>query len=131
MPGCLIAMGRVNRPALMVYGGTIKPGHRAVNGQDEKLDIVSAFQCYGEYLAGTIDEADRQEIVRQGLPRRGRLRRHVHGQHDGLGDRGDGHVAALQLVDCRPKIRGKLDECFAAGAAIRVCWSATSSRATS
>ena len=41
MPGCLIAMGRLNRPALMVYGGTIKPGHW--NGQ--ALDIVSAFQC--------------------------------------------------------------------------------------
>ncbi|MGN6132840.1 MAG: dihydroxy-acid dehydratase domain-containing protein, partial [Aureliella sp.] len=42
MPGCLIAMGRLNRPALMVYGGTIRPGHW--NG--ETLDIVSAFQCY-------------------------------------------------------------------------------------
>ena len=43
MPGCLIGMGRLNRPSLMVYGGTIKPG--SYNG--EKLDIVSAFQCYG------------------------------------------------------------------------------------
>src|SRR6202789_1494307 len=48
MPGCIMAMGRLNRPALMVYGGTIKPGH--IN--NEKLDIVSAFQCYGEYIAG-------------------------------------------------------------------------------
>src|SRR6201995_1076449 len=55
MPGCLMAMGRPNRPALMVYGGTIKPGHMLRNGQDEKLDVVSAFQCYGEYLAGTLD----------------------------------------------------------------------------
>src|SRR5690348_12461762 len=53
MPGCLIAMGRVNRPSLMIYGGTIKPGH--IDG--EALDIVSAFQCYGAYLAGTMDEA--------------------------------------------------------------------------
>src|SRR5205085_9190493 len=50
MPGCLIAMGRLNRPALMVYGGTIKPGHRLHDGVEEKLDIVSAFQCYGEFL---------------------------------------------------------------------------------
>ncbi|MCS5617381.1 MAG: dihydroxy-acid dehydratase, partial [Pirellulales bacterium] len=56
MPGCLIAMGRLNRPALMVYGGTIKPGHLA---DGSTLDIVSAFQCYGEYVAGRIDDARR------------------------------------------------------------------------
>jgi dihydroxy-acid dehydratase len=46
MPGCLIAMARLNRPALMVYGGTIRPGYSALTG--EPLDIVSAFQSYGE-----------------------------------------------------------------------------------
>ncbi len=64
MPGCLIAMGRLNRPALMVYGGTIRAGKL----QDEKLDIVSAFQCYGQYLAGDIDEKTRQEIVKRSCP---------------------------------------------------------------
>ncbi len=64
MPGCLIALARLNRPGLMIYGGTIKPGHL----NDEKLDIVSAFQCYGEYLAGKIDDATRQEIVRRACP---------------------------------------------------------------
>jgi dihydroxy-acid dehydratase len=64
MPGCLIAMGRLNRPALMVYGGTIKPGFRG----NEKLDIVSAFQCYGQYIASQISEAERQEIVRKSCP---------------------------------------------------------------
>jgi dihydroxy-acid dehydratase len=64
MPGCLIAMGRLNRPAIMVYGGTIKPGF--MNG--EKLDIVSAFQCYGQYLAGSITEAQRKEIVKKSCP---------------------------------------------------------------
>jgi len=64
MPGCLIAMGRLNRPALMIYGGTIRPG--SVNG--EKLDIVSAFQCYGQYLASTIDESERKEIVKKSCP---------------------------------------------------------------
>src|SRR3954464_4935702 len=68
MPGCLIAMGRLNRPALMVYGGTIKPGFRNCGGQQEKLDIVSAFQSYGEYLAGTLDEASRQEVVAKACP---------------------------------------------------------------
>ena len=64
MPGCLIAMGRLNRPALMVYGGTIKPGFR--NG--EKLDIVSAFQCYGQFIAGQISDEERQEIVQKSCP---------------------------------------------------------------
>lgn len=64
MPGTVMAMGRLNRPAIMVYGGTIKPGF---NGQ-EKLDIVSAFQCYGQYLSGSIDEPTRNTIVRKACP---------------------------------------------------------------
>ncbi len=64
MPGCLIAMGRLNRPALMVYGGTIRPG----NWQGKDLDIVSAFQCYGEYLSQRISDEDRQQIVRHACP---------------------------------------------------------------
>ncbi|MCB8960373.1 MAG: dihydroxy-acid dehydratase [Ardenticatenales bacterium] len=64
MPGCLIAMGRLNRPALMVYGGTIKPGCVG----DKVLDIVSAFQSYGEYLAGAISEEERRAIVRHSCP---------------------------------------------------------------
>ena len=65
MPGCLIAMGRLNRPALMVYGGTIRAGHDANN---QKLDVVSAFQSYGQFLAGAIDERQRQEIVHHSCP---------------------------------------------------------------
>ena len=64
MPGCLMAMARVNRPALMVYGGTIRPGFLG----DQKLDVVSAFQSYGEYLAGTISDEARQEIVQHSCP---------------------------------------------------------------
>lgn len=64
MPGCVMAMARVNRPALMVYGGTIRAGA----WQDEKLDIVSAFQCYGEFLAGKITDQERGEIVRHSCP---------------------------------------------------------------
>ena len=64
MPGCLIAMGRLNRPAIMVYGGTIKPG----SYKNEKLDIVSAFQCYGQFIAGQISEEERSEIVRRSCP---------------------------------------------------------------
>jgi len=65
MPGCVMAMARIDRPSLMVYGGTIKPGR---NRRGEALDIVSAFQCYGEYLAGSIDDETRQEIVRRACP---------------------------------------------------------------
>ena len=64
MPGCLIAMGRLNRPSLMLYGGTIRAGKW--NGHS--LDIVSAFQCYGQYLAGQIDEETRANIVRHSCP---------------------------------------------------------------
>lgn len=65
MPGCLIAMARLNRPSLIIYGGTIKPGH---NKKGETLDVVSAFQCYGEYIAGNITEDERREIVNNSCP---------------------------------------------------------------
>ncbi|WP_425398184.1 dihydroxy-acid dehydratase [Aeoliella sp.] len=68
MPGCLIAMGRLNRPGLMVYGGTIKPGFTHFGGEQQKRDIVSAFQCYGELLAQSISEDERKEIVRTSCP---------------------------------------------------------------
>ncbi len=64
MPGCVMAMGRLNRPSLMVYGGTIRAG----GWQGRKLDIVSAFQCYGEYVSGSMDEATRQAVVRHACP---------------------------------------------------------------
>ncbi len=64
MPGCLIGMGRVNRPSLMLYGGTIKPGHAG----SQVVDIVSAFQSYGQYLAKAITDEERQEIVNNACP---------------------------------------------------------------
>ena len=64
MPGCLMAMGRLNRPSLMIYGGTIRAGTVGT----QKVDIVSAFQSYGEFIAGRIDENQRMEIVRNACP---------------------------------------------------------------
>ncbi len=64
MPGCLIAMGRLNRPAIMVYGGTIKPGH----WHNQTLDVISAFQSYGAFLAKSIDENERRQIVKHACP---------------------------------------------------------------
>ncbi len=68
MPGCIMAMGRLNRPGLMIYGGTIKPGLIRVNNSKQVLDVVSAFQSYGEYIADRIDEQTRQQIVRHSIP---------------------------------------------------------------
>ena len=64
MPGSLIAMGRLNRPSIMLYGGTIAPGH--YKGQD--LNIVSAFEALGQKIAGQLDEADFKGIVQHACP---------------------------------------------------------------
>jgi dihydroxy-acid dehydratase len=64
MPGCMMAIGRMNRPALVVYGGTIAAGE--LDG--EKLDIVSAFQCYGQFVAGKIDDQRRRAIIAGACP---------------------------------------------------------------
>lgn len=68
MPGCIMAMGRLNRPAIMVYGGTIRAGCTKWDGKEEKRDIVSAFQSYGEYLSKSISDEQRQDIVRNSCP---------------------------------------------------------------
>jgi dihydroxy-acid dehydratase len=114
MPGCLMAMGRLNRPSLMIYGGTIRAGHRG----SKKLDIVSAFQSYGEYLSGNISEAERQSIVRHSCPGAGAC----------------GGMYTANTMACAIEALGmtlpyssstpaedpqKLDECFRAGGAIR------------
>ncbi|MFO1352454.1 MAG: dihydroxy-acid dehydratase [Gammaproteobacteria bacterium] len=67
MPGCMMAMGRVNRPALMVYGGTIRAGRGRAK---QPLDIVSAFQSYGQTIAkqNPISEDERFDIVRHACP---------------------------------------------------------------
>jgi dihydroxy-acid dehydratase len=64
MPGSVMAMLRLNRPALMVYGGTIKPGF----AQGKPRDVISAFQSYGEYLAGAITDDQRLDIVMHACP---------------------------------------------------------------
>lgn len=64
MPGVVMAMGRLNRPSIMVYGGTIKPGH--FNGHT--FDIISAFQSYGEFVGGSITETERMDVVRNSCP---------------------------------------------------------------
>ena len=114
MPGCLIAMGRLNRPSLMVYGGTIQAGH----SEGQKLDVISAFQSYGEYLSGKIDDNRRREIIRHACP--------------GAGACGGMYTAntmasAIEALGMSLPYSSsipaedplKLEECFRAGAAIR------------
>lgn len=114
MPGCVIAMARVNRPALMIYGGTIKPGIR--DGQ--KIDIISAFQSYGEYISGNINDNDRIDIVKKSCP--------------GAGACGGMYTAntmasaiealglSLPYSSSTPAVDpGKLEECLKAGVAIK------------
>ena len=64
MPGCLIAMGRLNRPSIMVYGGTIAPGHY----KGQHLNIISAFEALGEKIAGKLSEEDFKGIIQHACP---------------------------------------------------------------
>ena len=114
MPGCLMAMGRLNRPALMIYGGTIRPGHRG----PDTLDVISAFQSYGQYLAGSIDDDARREIVRLSCPGPGACggmytANTMAAAIEALG-------MSLPYSSSTPATDpAKLNECFEAGAAIR------------
>lgn len=115
MPGVIMAMARVNRPSLMVYGGTIKPG---CSRKGEPIDIVSAFQSYGQFLAKVIDETERQDIVHHACP--------------GAGACGGMYTAntmasaiealgmSLPYSSSTPAMdQAKLDECLRAGRALR------------
>jgi len=64
MPGAMIAMGRLNRPGILVYGGSIKAG----KWKGEDLNIVSAFEAYGAKLAGNITEEDYKGIIKNSIP---------------------------------------------------------------
>jgi len=65
MPGCVMGMLRVNRPSLMLYGGSIASGK---SSKGETLDIVSTFEAYGKYVAGTISDEDRCDVIRHACP---------------------------------------------------------------
>jgi dihydroxy-acid dehydratase len=114
MPGCIMAMGRLNRPSIMVYGGTIAPGH--YKGQD--LNIVSAFEALGQKIAGKLSDADFKGIVMNSCP--------------GAGACGGMYTAntmaaaiealgmSLPYSSSNPALsQEKKDECAAAGKAIR------------
>jgi dihydroxy-acid dehydratase len=114
MPGCLIAMGRLNRPSLMIYGGTIKPGHR----NEQKLDIISAFQAYGEYIAGSITDEERLEVVKKACPGAGAC----GGMYTAntMASAIEAMGMSLPYSSSTPAVDpGKIEECIRAGEAIK------------
>lgn len=118
MPGVMMALGRLNRPGLMVYGGTIKPGHRQSAEGEQTLDIISAFQSYGEFLTHKIDDATRQDIVRRACPGAGACggmytANTMASAIEALG-MALPYSASIPATD-----PAKLDECIEAGRAIR------------
>ena len=115
MPGSVIAMARLNRPSLMVYGGTIRAGQAL----GKPRDIISAFQSYGEYLAGVITDEQRLDIVRHSCPGAGAC--------GGMYTANTMAVAIEALGLSLPyssslpaEDPGKADECRRAGAAARL-----------
>jgi dihydroxy-acid dehydratase len=117
MPGCIMAMARLNRPSLMIYGGTIKAGCATIDHKEEKLDVVSAFQAYGQAISGAITEDQRKTIIAKACP--------------GAGACGGMYTAntmasfiecmglSLPFSSCTPaEDPAKTQECFDAGKAI-------------
>ncbi|WP_207422891.1 dihydroxy-acid dehydratase [Desertivirga brevis] len=115
MPGSLIAMGRLNRPSIMVYGGTIAPGH--YKGED--LNIVSAFEALGKKIAGQLDEIDFKEIIKNSCPSAGACggiytANTMAAAIEALG-------MSLPYSSSNPALsENKKQECLAAGKAIRL-----------
>ena len=114
MPGCVMAMGRLNRPSIMIYGGTIQPGL----WQGQPIDVISAFQSYGELIAGKLSADDREAILHAACP--------------GAGACGGMYTAntmasaiealgmSLPFSSSAPAISAaKVEECLQAGEAIR------------
>ena len=114
MPGTLMAMGRLNRPSLMVYGGTIRAGR--LDG--EMLDIVSAFESYGQLIAGTIDQDRFEQVVRHACPGAGAC----GGMYTAntMASAAEALGMTLPYSACTPATDpAKLEECRAVGAAVR------------
>lgn len=68
MPGCLIAMARMNRPSVFVYGGTILSGCATLQGEEKDLDIVSVFEAVGKHAAGDLSDEDLQTVEEKAIP---------------------------------------------------------------
>src|SRR6201746_2559617 len=115
MPGAIMAMGRLNRPSIMVYGGTIKPGY----WKGEALNIVSAFEALGQKMAGTIADEDFIGVIKNACPAAGACggiytANTMAAAIEALG-------MSLPYSSSNPaESQEKKDECIAAGKAIRI-----------
>ena len=114
MPGCVMAMCRLNRPGLVVYGGTIRAGHLG----HQAIDIVSASQSYGQYLSGEITAAQRDQIVRCSCPGPGACggmytANTMASAIEALG------MSLPYSASIPAEDPAKLDECFRAGQMVR------------
>ncbi len=117
MPGALMALGRLNRPGFMIYGGTIRAGHTATG---EPIDIVSAFTCYGAQMMGKMSDAERRNVVRHACPGAGAC----GGMYTAntMASAIEAMGMALPYSSSLPATDpGKLEECRRAGAVIRNC----------
>ena len=110
-------MGRFNRPSIMVYGGTIRAGC-AVTKNNEPIDIVSAFQAYGEYISKAIDEKTRFDVIRHACPGAGAC----GGMYTAntMASAAEAMGMTLPGSSSAPaESEEKVQECISAGAAIR------------
>ncbi|MFO0791639.1 MAG: dihydroxy-acid dehydratase [Pirellulales bacterium] len=117
MPGSLIALGRLNRPGFMIYGGTIRAGHTE---KGEPIDIVSAFTCYGAQLMGNMTDAERRNVVRHACPGAGAC----GGMYTAntMASAIEAMGMALPYSSSLPATDpGKMEECRRAGAVMRNC----------
>ncbi|KAF7879764.1 uncharacterized protein EAF02_007934 [Botrytis sinoallii] len=117
MPGVMMAIGRVNRPALMVYGGSIKPGCAATQNNAD-IDIVSAFQAYGQFITGEITEEQRFDVIRHACPGQGAC----GGMYTANTMASAIEIMGMTLPGSSTNpadSKAKLLECYAAGGAIK------------
>lgn len=115
MPGSLIAMGRLNRPAIMVYGGSIAGGH----WKGQQLNIISAFEALGQKIAGTITPEDFKGVIKNACPGAGAC----GGMYTAntMASAIEAMGMSLPFSSSNPaKSQEKLDECIAAGEAIKL-----------
>lgn len=114
MPGAVMAMARVNRPSIMVYGGTVKSG----SWKGKKLDIVSAFEAYGQKIAGTISDEDYKGVIQNAIPGQGAC----GGMYTANTMASSIEALGLSLANSSSypaTHEGKVAECIAIGAAMK------------
>jgi dihydroxy-acid dehydratase len=113
MPGALMAMARIDRPSIMVYGGTIQSGRLG----ERKLDIISSFEAYGQFLAKKISEAELEEVVGASCPGPGACGGMftANTMASAIETMGMSLPMSSSIPAVHPK---KIDECVAAGRAV-------------